>query len=256
MQKPPSASKVKRVARILGMAAACYAAYSVGTALLITGHELAHFAGAGIAPASVVWAPSESSFAYSHTGSEPTLVYYLDNFVPAVTGSAFFNPAMYTTDPEFLAVAAAWLGDVPAAREEAVTLYPFYLAAISSILAGIVALTVRRLPVFTFGMAIGMGGFYTIHHLVEAGLGKWQAVAVAFLVMALYAVPACIGFWLWCLKHVRSRPRIPTFRAHLPKVRGYTVMPYKSRVQFERISKPVNPPSSRRTAGKPISRGA
>jgi hypothetical protein len=207
------------------MTAACYAAYSVGTALLITGHEMAHFAGAGLAPSNIVWAPSEAAFAEAHSSSQPTLVYYLDEFVPAVTGSVFFDPAMYTTDPSFHAVAAAWLGHVPADREDAVTLYPFYLATICSILAGLLALAVRRLPVFTFGMAIGLGGFYTVHHLVEAGLDMWQATLLGFLVLALYAVPAFVGFWLWCLRHVRPRPRIRTFRPNLPKVHGYTVMP-------------------------------
>ena len=42
MHKTPSASKVKQAAKILGLTVACYAAYSVGTALVITGHELAH----------------------------------------------------------------------------------------------------------------------------------------------------------------------------------------------------------------------
>ena len=248
MHKPSSASKVKRCTKFLAVAAACYAAYVVGTALLITGHEAAHFVGAGLAPDSIAWSPSEEHFSRSYDG-RATLVYYANNFLPAVTGSAFFDPAMYTTDPSLQAVAAAWMGPISDEREAAVTLYPFYLAAASALAAGLLALFVRRLPVFTFGIAIGMGGFYTTHHLMEAGLSLWQAVVVGFLVMALYTVPATCGFWMWCKKHVRPRPR--TFRP-MPRVRGYTVMPYAGGVQF-RLTGLASPSKS---VGEPFPRGA
>lgn len=216
------------------MVAACYAAYAVGTVVLITGHELAHFVGGNELPSTIVFAPSERAFedAHPHGTGEPTLVYYLDNFVPAVTGSVFLDAEAYTPNPTNLpAVAAAWLGPIDAAHEEAVTLYPVYLAAIGSMLGGLLVLAVPRLPVFTLAMAFGLGGFYSIHHMMEAGLTLLEGTLLAFGILALYAVPATFAFWAWCKKHIKPRPGRRTFRA-VPRVRGYTVMPYSEGVQF------------------------
>jgi hypothetical protein len=80
-------------------------------------------------------------------------------------------------------------------------------------------------------MAFGLGGFYSIHHMMEAGLTLVEGTLLAFAIMLLYAVPATFSFWAWCKKHVKPRPRRRTFRA-LPRVRGYTVMPYAEGVQF------------------------
>lgn len=236
MRKPLSASKTKRAARILLLTLACYGAYGLGTAVVITGHELAHFAGAGSMPAAIVLAPSEAAYASTVTApSPPALVYYLDEFIPAVTGSSFFDPSIYSFQAPPRTVAAAWFDPVAADRESAVTLYPFYLAIFGSILAGLMAMKVRRLPVFVFGLAIGLGGFHTLHHLVQAGLADWQAKALAFLVLALYLAPAAVGFGGWCRKNLRRQPR--TFRP-IPRVRGYTIMPCKPALQFQRLGAP------------------
>ena len=234
MVMSPSASKIRRTCKVLGMVAACYAAYAVGTAVLITGHELAHFVGGNELPSTIVFAPSERAFedAHPHGTTGPTLVYYLDNFVAAVTGSVFLDPESYRPNPTDLpAVAAAWLGPIDHEDEEAVTLYPVYLAAIGAALGGLLTLAVPRLPVFTLAMAFGLGGFYSIHHMMEAGLTLVEGTLLAFGILVLYAVPATFAFWAWCKKHVKPRPRRRTFRA-VPRVRGYTVMPYVEGVQF------------------------
>lgn len=235
----PSVSKKRKALRLAGVAAACYLTYAVGVVVVITGHELAHFAGAGHWPERWAVAPTQDGFEQAHpTGTpETTLVYYLDHFVPALTGAAILDPATYSAEHQ--AVAAAWLGPVPASREGPVTLYPFALAGALSLAAGLVCLRFQRLPVFTFGLAQATGGFYTIQHLEDAGLTELQAILAAAALEGLFLATAGFGFYQWTLRHLHATPSPAAPPRAL--VRGYTVMRHRLGAQFL-----LTPPSKAR----------
>ncbi|MHB8633340.1 MAG: hypothetical protein ACYDBQ_05140 [Thermoplasmatota archaeon] len=172
-----------------------YLAYAVGVVVVVTGHELGHFAGAGVAPQALVLASSEASYVHENRLVAPTMAIYLDHFIPAVGGWALLQPSSYRALGE--PVAAAWMGPLSPERAALSNAVPCYLAALFALVAGALCMRVPRMPLFAFGMAQGTGEFYALHHLESAGLSRAAAVLTGFGVELLFLVPAAVGVARW-----------------------------------------------------------